>query len=113
MEVRATAKYIRISPRKVRMALDTVRGKKVEDALALLKFTPTPAAGLVARVVKSAAANAENNFQMEPTDLRIIRVYAGDGPRLKRFKAAARGRAARRMKRSSHITVVVDEQEAR
>ncbi|MBI4295317.1 MAG: 50S ribosomal protein L22 [Chloroflexi bacterium] len=112
MEVTATAKYVRVSPRKLRLVLDTVRGKKVDEALTLLKFIPNSAASMIATVVKSAAANAENNFQMEPADLRIVRTYAGEGRRLKRFRAAARGRAARRVHRTSHITVVVEEQEA-
>lgn len=112
MEVKARAKYIRISPRKVRPVADMVRGKKVDEALSLLKFSPTPAARLVAKVVKSAAANAENNFQMEPADLRIVNIFADEGRRLKRFRPRARGRVSPVLRRSSHITVVVEEQEA-
>lgn len=111
MEVKATAKYIRISPRKVRLVVDTVRGKKVDDALAILKFLPTPAAREVAKVVKSAAANAENNYQMSPSDLHIVKVYADEGPTLKRFRPRSHGRVSPVLKRSSHITVVVEEKE--
>lgn len=111
MEVRAVAKDTGISPRKVRPLVDMVRGKKVDEALILLQFTPTPTARVVAKVVKSAAANAENNFQMEPADLRIVNVFAGEARTLKRFRPRARGRANRILKRSSHITVVVAEEE--
>jgi len=110
MEVRAVAKDTGISPRKVRPLVDMVRGKKVDEALTLLQFTPTPTARVVAKVVKSAAANAENNFQMEPADLRIVNIFTGEARTLKRFRARARGRANRILKRSSHITVVVSEE---
>jgi large subunit ribosomal protein L22 len=111
MEVRAVSKETGISPRKVRPLVDMVRGKKVDEALTLLKFTPSPTARVVAKAVKSAAANAENNFQMEPADLRIVNIFTGEGRTLKRFRARARGRASRILKRSSHITVVVAEEE--
>ena len=111
MEVRAVAKDTGISPRKVRPLVDMVRGKKVDEALTLLQFTPTPTARVVAKVVKSAAANAENNFQMEPADLRIVNIFTGEARTLKRFRPRARGRANRILKRSSHITVVVTEEE--
>ncbi len=111
MEVRAVAKDTGISPRKVRPLVDMVRGKKVDEALTLLKFAPTPTARVVAKVVKSAAANAENNFQMTPSDLRIIGIFADEARTLKRFRPRARGRASHILKRSSHITVIVAEQE--
>jgi len=111
MEVRAVAKDIRISSRKVRPLVDMVRGKSVDEALTLLKFTPTPMARAVAKVVKSAAANAENNFQMDPADLRIVNIFADEARTLKRFRARARGRVSPILKRSSHITVIVAEQE--
>ena len=111
MEVRAIAKDTGISPSKVRPLVDMVRGKKVDEALTLLQFTPTPTARVVAKVVKSAVANAENNFQMEPADLRIVNIFAGEARTLKRFRPRARGRANRILKRSSHITVVVAEEE--
>jgi large subunit ribosomal protein L22 len=88
-----------------------VRGKKVDEALTMLQFTPTPTARVVAKVVKSAASNAENNYQMEPADLRIVNIFTGDARTLKRFRPRARGRANRILKRSSHITVVVSEEE--
>jgi large subunit ribosomal protein L22 len=112
MEVRAVAKDTGISPSKVRPVVDLVRGKKVEEALTLLKFTPTPTARLVAKVVKSAAANAENNFQMDPAELKIVGIFADEARTLKRYRPQARGRASAILKRSSHITVVVAEEEA-
>ncbi len=110
MEVRATAKQVGVSPQKLWLLLDQVRGKSVDEALAMLRFAPTPAARSVARVVKSAAANAENNFQMTPSNLRIVRIYADKGRTTKRFRPQARGRANPILKRSSHITVVVAEE---
>ncbi len=111
MEVKAIAKDTGVSPRKVRPLVDMVRGKKVDEALTILKFTPTPTARVVAKVVKSAAANAENNFQMSPSDLRIVKVFIDEARTLKRFRARARGRVSPILKRSSHITVIVAEQE--
>ena len=111
MEVRAVAKNIMVSPRKVRPLVDIVRGKKVDDALTILKFTTTPTARVVAKVVKSAADSAENNFQMSPADLRIVNIFADEGRTLKRFRPRARGRASHILKRSSHITVIVTEEE--
>ena len=112
MEVRATAKDTGVSAQKVRLLVDLVRGKRVDDALTLLQFTPTPLARVVAKVVKSEAANAENNFQMTPADLKIVNIYTDQARSMKRFRPRARGRAGRIIKRSSHITVVVAEQEA-
>jgi large subunit ribosomal protein L22 len=111
MEVKAIAKDTGISPRKVRLLVDMVRGKRVDEALALLKFSPTPTAKVVAKVVKSAAANAENNFQMDPADLKIVSIFADEARTMKRFRPRARGRAAPILKRSSHITVIVAEEE--
>lgn len=109
MEVKAVSKNTGISARKVRLLVDMVRGKKVEEALAILKFAPSPSARAVAKVVKSAAANAENNFQMEPADLRVVKIWAEQARITKRFRPVARGRANRINKRSSHITVIVAE----
>jgi large subunit ribosomal protein L22 len=109
MEVKATAKFIRRSPRKVRLVLDAVRGKSVDEALAILRFLPQAGARDVYSVVKSAAANAENNYQMAPEDLVISRIFADEGPTFKRFRARARGMASPILKRTSHITVVVEE----
>ena len=111
MEVRAIAKDTGISPRKVRLLVDMVRDKKVDEALAILRFTPTPTAQVVANVVKSAAANADNNFQMSPADLKVVNIFVNEGRTLKRFRPRARGRASQILKRSSHITVIVAEVE--
>ena len=111
MEVKAIAKDSGISPRKVYPLADMVRGKTVDEALTMLRFVPTPVAQVVAKVIKSAAANAENNFQMTASDLRIVRILTDEARTLKRFRARARGRPSPILKRSSHITVVVAEQE--
>lgn len=112
MQVRAVAKDVGVSASKVRLIVDMVRGKKVEEALTLLRFTPTPTARAVSKTVKSAAANAENNFQMSPSELRIVDIRA-DGARMaKRYKPRSRGRASPILKRSSHITVIVAEEES-
>ncbi len=109
MEVRASTKDTGVSPRKVRQLVDMVRGKKVDEALTLLRFTPTPTARVVAKVIKSAAANAENNYQMTPSVLKIISIFADEARTLKRFRPRARGRVSPILKRSSHITVIVAE----
>jgi len=101
---------VRISPRKVRLVLENLPGKRVDDALNILRFLTTPSARHVAKVVKSAAANAENNFQLEPSGLRIKAAWADEAPRFKRTRARARGRANRIVHRTSHITVVVEEE---
>ncbi len=111
MPISATAKNTGVSVKKIMPILDLVRGKNVQDAMDTLEFLPSPAAALVARVVKSAASNAEEEIFARPADLTITETYANEGPRLKRFRARARGRANRIIKRSSHITVVVDESE--
>ncbi len=111
MEVSAIAKDTGISARKIRPLVDMVRGKKVDEALTILRFTPTPNARVVAKVVKSAAANAENNFQMSPSDLKIVSIFADDAQTLKRHRPRARARTSPILKRSSHITVIVAEQE--
>jgi large subunit ribosomal protein L22 len=110
MEVRAVAKYTGLPTSKVRPLVDMVRGKKVDEALNILRFTPTPKAKVVAKLVKSAAANAENNFQMDPADLRISSIFADDAPAMKRHRPRSRGRSSPIKKRSSHITVIVTEE---
>ncbi len=112
MQVKARVKDTGIPPRKARLIVDMVRGKKVEEALNILKFTPSPSARVIAKVVKSAAANAENNHQLLTADLKIVRITADEAPTLKRHRARSRGRANPILKRSSHITVIVDEMEA-
>ena len=111
MEVIAKAKDIGISPRKMRLLVNMVRGKKVDEALTILNFASTPKARIVAKVVKSAAANAENNFQMSPQDLKVVDIFADEARTLKRFRPRARGRASPILKRSSHITVIVSDEE--
>jgi len=111
MAVSATAKNTGMSVRKVQRIIDLVRGKKVEEALDVLRFIPSPIAAQVAKVVKSATANAENELLSRANELRIVEVYANEGARLRRIRARARGRAATITRRNSHITVVVDEEE--
>jgi large subunit ribosomal protein L22 len=110
MPVKATSTNSGISVKKVKPVMDLIRGKYVEEALQILQFLPSPAAARVAKVVKSAAANAENELLARTSELRIVEIYANEGPRLKRFRARARGRVARIIRRNSHITVVVDEE---
>ena len=110
MKVKVVAKDIGISPQKVRLVINMVRGKKVNEALTVLNFVPKPAALALSKVIKSATANAENNFQMSPADLKIVDVFADKGHTLKRFKPKSRGRISPILKRSSHITVFVEEE---
>ena len=112
MKVKAIAKDVRISPQKVVLIVEAVRGKRVEETLAMLRFSPSPAAHAVAKVIKSAASNAENNFQMLPAALKVVDVFANKGHVMKRFRPQARGRANPILRRSSHITVVVAEEES-
>jgi large subunit ribosomal protein L22 len=110
MEVRAIARYTGIPASKVRPLVNMVRGKKIDEALAALRFTPTPKAKLIAKLVRSAAANAENNFQMDPADLKIVSIFADEAPSMRRQRPRARGRASPIRKHSSHITVIVAEE---
>ena len=112
MEAKAIAKYVRVSPRKAGQICDLVRGKNVDEALAILKFTPRGAAEIIAKVVKSAKANAENNHDMKHKNLYVAEIYANQGPTLKRIRPAAKGSAVRIRKRTSHITIVLKEKEA-
>ena len=111
MEAKATAKYVRMSPTKLKPVTDLVRGKDLKEALAILKFTPGKGAELIEKVVKSAAANAENNFDLNPDELYVAEVYANQGPTMKRWRAGAQGRASKILKRSSHIGVTLKEKE--
>ena len=106
---RATAKFVRVSPMKARRVINLVRGKSVSDALAILKYAPQTASEPVAKVVASAAANAENNFGLNRSKLVISEAYADEGPTMRRFRPRAQGRAFHIRKRTSHITVVVSE----
>lgn len=112
MDAKAVGRYLRVTPRKARFVLDNVRGKSVSEALAMLKFVPNEAARYIRKVVESAAANAENNYAMDRDALRITGAMVDQGPTLKRIKPRAMGRAYRILKRSSHITVVVTEDES-
>ncbi|MCL6447567.1 MAG: 50S ribosomal protein L22 [Armatimonadetes bacterium] len=109
MEAKAVARYIRISPRKVRPVVDLVRGKSVDEALAILKFTPKRASAPVAKVIRSAAANAEHNYDLNRDNLYIAAAYVDQGPTWKRYQPRAYGRANLIQKRTSHITIVVQE----
>ena len=111
MEAKATAKFVRMSPRKVRFVMDTIRGKYADEALAQLRFTPNHAAEEIAKVLRSAVANAENNHDMNPDVLKVTRCFVDPGPTLKRVQPRAQGRAYRILKRTSHITVIVEEAE--
>jgi large subunit ribosomal protein L22 len=112
MQVRAIAKNIGISPRKMRLVTNAVKGKSVSDALAILQFLPQAGAVPVSSVVKSAAANAENNYSLNPDDLYILNIVADDGFRIKRVRARSRGQAARIVRRYCHVTVVVSDDPA-
>ena len=108
METKAIARYIRMSPQKVRLVADTIRGKKVEEALATLQHTTKAAAKVVSKVVKSAAANVEHNLKADNSEeFRVAVITVDSGPMLKRFRPRAMGRAAKIWKRTSHITVVL------
>jgi large subunit ribosomal protein L22 len=111
MKVTAIAKDVGIPPRKIKLIVDMVLGKQVDEALAILRFLPTPAARAVAKVVKSAAANAENNYEMTPSDLRVVNILANEGHVYKRYRSQGRGRINPILKRSTHIVVSVSEEE--
>ena len=112
MPVKATASNTGYSAKKLKPIIDMVRGMSVEEALKVLQFLPSPMAAQVAKVIRSAAANAENELLARTSDLRIVEAFANEAPRTKRFRARARGRVAKITRRSSHVTVVVDEEEA-
>ena len=109
MEAKAVAKYVRIAPRKVRVVMDLIRGKSVADAFAILKFTPKVGAEAIEKVLKSAVANAENNFDMNVDNLYVSSCFVDQGPTMKRIHPRSRGQAFKILKRSAHITVAVKE----
>ena len=109
MESNAVARYVRISPQKARLVMDQVRGKNVETAINMLKFAPQKAAGLVLKLVNSAVANAQQNSDVDVDNLFIKKIYADEGPMLKRIMPRASGRATRILKRTSHLTVVLND----
>ncbi len=106
---RAIARYVRISSRKVKVVIDLIRGKSYAEALGILEFTPKAAAEPVKKLLMSAAANAENNLDMNRDTLYVAEVFANQGPTLKRYRPRAQGRAARIRKRTSHITIILDQ----
>ena len=109
MESSAVARYVRISPQKARLVMDQIRGKRVEDALNMLKFAPQKGAALILKLVNSAVANAQQNSDVDVDSLYIKRIFADEGPMLKRIMPRASGRATRILKRTSHMTVVLND----
>ena len=110
-EAKATLKYARISSRKVKIVADLIRGKNVDEALAIVKFTPKASSEIIEKLLKSAIANAENNKGMKHESLYVAEIYANQGPTLKRIRPAAKGSAVRIRKRTSHITICLKERE--
>ena len=111
-EAKATLKFARISSRKVKIVADLIREKNVDEALAIVKFTPKASSEIIEKLLKSAIANAENNHEMKHENLYVAEIYANQGPTLKRIRPAAKGSAVRIRKRTSHITIVLKEKEA-
>lgn len=109
VEAKAHVKYVRISPRKVEVVLDQIRGKSIDEALAILRYLPQKGARITEKVIQSAAANAENNHDMIRDNLYVAQIFANQGPIMKRYKARAQGRANLIRKRSTHISVVLRE----
>lgn len=111
MEAKAQAKMIRISSRKVKLVIDLIRGKQVGEAFAILKLTPKAASPMVEKLLLSAVANAEHNYNMDTEKLYVKEVFVGEGPTLKRIRPRAKGSATQILKRTSHTTIVVAEKE--
>ncbi|MGI6362838.1 MAG: 50S ribosomal protein L22 [Bacillota bacterium] len=111
MEVKASAKHVRIAPRKVRVVVDLIRGKDIGEALAILRNTPKAASPLVEKVLKSAVANAEHNYDLNADNLYVAKAFVDQGPTLKRYRARARGMATRILKKTSHITLMLAEKQ--
>lgn len=109
MEVKAVTRYVRIAPRKARLVTDLIKGKPVEEALTILRFVPKKAARLVDKTLRSAVANAEQNPNIDVDTLYIKRIFVDGGPTMKRWRPRAMGRATKIIKRTSHITVILDE----
>lgn len=109
MEAKAQARFVRIAPRKARIVMDLIRGKNVGEAFSILRFIPKKASGIIEKVVQSAVANAEHNYEMSKDDLFIFKAFVDEGPTLKRFRPRAKGMASRIKKRSSHLTVILRE----
>ncbi len=111
MEARAVARYLRVSPRKARLVVDLIRGKSIEDARAILMFTPRAAAEDVLKVLNSAVANAGKNLKIKAEDLYVSTTFVDEGPTLKRIRPRAMGRASKINKRTCHVTVIVKQRE--
>ena len=111
VEAKATLRFARISSRKVKIVADLIRGKKVDEALAIVKFTPKASSKTIEKLLLSAIANAENNHGMNRGNLIVSEIYANQGPTLKRIRPAAKGSAVRIRKRTSHITIVLKERQ--
>lgn len=109
MQAKAIAKQIRIAPRKARLVIDLIRGKEVGEAIAILRNTTKAASPVVEKVLKSAIANAEHNYEMEPNNLVVEQAFVDEGATMKRFRPRAMGRAGKINKRTSHITIIVTE----
>ena len=109
MQAKAIARQVRVAPRKARLVVDLIRGKAVGEAYAILKNTPKAASPIVEKLLKSAIANAEHNYEMEPDNLIVEKAFVDEGVTLKRFRPRAQGRAGRINKRTSHITIIVSE----
>ena len=109
MQAKAVARTVRIAPRKVRLVVDLIRGKQVGEAVSVLRLTNKAASPIVEKVLKSAIANAEHNYEMDVNNLVVTQAYVNEGPTLKRFRPRAMGRASQINKRTSHITIVVSE----
>lgn len=109
MQAKAVARTVRIAPRKARLVVDLIRGKQVGEAVAILKHTPKAASPVVEKLLNSAMANAEHNYEMDVNNLVVSQVFVDEGPTLKRFRPRAQGRASAINKRTSHITIVLTE----
>ncbi len=109
MEAKAIARHIRIAPRKIRIVIDLIRGKNVGEAFAILKHTPKVGAEVVEKVLKSAVANAEHNYDLNTDALFVSQAFVDQGPTLKRIHPRSRGQAFKILKRTSHVTLVVKE----
>ncbi len=109
MEIKAVARFVRVSPQKVRLVMAQVRGEKVEVALGLLAFAPQKGAKILKKLVNSAVANAQENTDMDVDNLYISKIFADEGPTQKRWRPRALGRATKILKRTSHLTVILDE----
>ncbi|MFD1954040.1 50S ribosomal protein L22 [Paenibacillus thailandensis] len=108
-EAKAHANFVRIAPRKAQLVVDLIRGKQVGEAIAILRHTPKSASPIVEKLLNSAIANAEHNYQLDVNKLVVSQAYVNQGPTMKRFRPRAMGRASRINKRTSHITLVVSE----